>query len=129
MPASYRELVNKYLPRPIQSEADYRRVLRQLDELMTPRPGRARGQLIELLATLVEQYESREHPPPEISPEKMLAHCLAAKETTPARLDRDTGIPLTTISNVLAGRRGISKLNARRLGAYFHLPTSAFIAG
>ncbi len=38
----YRELVNKYLPRPIRTEAEYRRALRQVENLMEPHPRPAR---------------------------------------------------------------------------------------
>jgi HTH-type transcriptional regulator/antitoxin HigA len=105
----YRELVSKYLPRPIRNEADYRRSLRQVESLMEPHPRPARSMLIEVLATLVEQYESRERPVPDVPPAKMLAHCIEARQTTAAQVAKDTGIPQATLSNVLAHRRGISK--------------------
>lgn len=110
----YRELVNEYLPRPVLNEADYRRTMRQVEKLMTPHPSAARSMLIEVLATLVEQYELREDPLPDVPPAKMLAHCIEARETTAARVSKETGIPHATLSNVLAGRRGISKASAVR---------------
>jgi HTH-type transcriptional regulator/antitoxin HigA len=123
----YRELVNEYLPRPVRNEADYQRTLRQVEKLMTPHPNAARSMLIEVLATLVEQYESREHPPPDVPPAKMLVHCIEARETTAAQVSKDTGIPHATISNVLAGRRGISKASAVKLAHYFNVPVSIFL--
>ena len=83
--------------------------------------------LIEVLATLVENYESREHPTPESTPASMLAHCIEAREITAAQVSKDTGIPKATISNVLAERRGISKANAVKLGRYFNVPASFFL--
>jgi HTH-type transcriptional regulator / antitoxin HigA len=123
----YRELVNEYLPRPIRNEADYRRTLRQFERLMVPHPNAARSMLIEVLATLVEQYESQERPLPDVPPSKMLAHCIEARETTAAQVSKDTGIAHATISNVLAGRRGISKASALKLAQYFHIPVSVFL--
>ncbi len=83
--------------------------------------------LIEVLSTLVEQYESRECSIPEVPPEKMLAHCIEARQTTAAQVAKDTGIPHATLSNVLASRRGISKANAVKLGRYFNVPVSLFM--
>lgn len=125
--AEYRTLINKYLPRPIVTEADYQRALKQVEKLMVPHPSRARSMLIEVLATLVEQYESKHYPVPVPSPDRMLAHCIEAREITAAQVAKDTGIPQATLSNVLAGRRGISKANAVKLGKYFNLPASAFL--
>jgi HTH-type transcriptional regulator/antitoxin HigA len=123
----YRELVSKYLPRPIRNDADYRRTLRQVESLMEPHPRPARSMLIEVLSTLVEQYESREHATPEVPPAKMLAHCIEARQITAAHVAKETGIPHATLSNVLAGRRGISKANAVKLGRYFNVPASLFL--
>ena len=42
--------------------------MRQIERLMKMEsPSRAQGQLLELLATLVEEYESRELPTPKLS--------------------------------------------------------------
>lgn len=126
--AEYRQLVNQYLPRPLRTESDYRRALKQVEKLMVPHPSPAVSMLIEVLATLIEQYESQHHPAPAVSPAEMLAHCIAARETTAATVSKDTGIPQATISNVLARRRGVSRAAAVKLSRYFNLPVSAFLA-
>lgn len=123
----YRELINEYLPRPIRNDADHRRALRQVEQLMTPHPSPAKGMLIEVLATLIEQYEALSLATPRVPPLEMLSHCLETRELTAAQVARDTGIGHSTLSNVLAGRRGISKTNAAKLAGYFHLPVAAFL--
>ena len=75
----YRELLVRFLPHPIRSDADYRRSLVQLERLMVPRPTAARSQLIEVLATLVERYESRDYPTPECNSADVLKNLLDAK--------------------------------------------------
>jgi plasmid maintenance system antidote protein VapI len=42
-------------------------------------------------------------------------------------LARSTGIPRSTITNVVSGRRQISKENASKLAAYFHVDASVFL--
>jgi HTH-type transcriptional regulator/antitoxin HigA len=96
---------------------------------MVPHPSAAHSLLIELLSTLIERYESREYPTPEVAPAEMLAKLLKTKEVKPAAVAKVTGIPTATLSNVLAGRRGISKQNAFRLGEYFGVSPMAFLGG
>ena len=127
--AEYRKLLAKYAPRPIRSQEGYEQALATLEKLMVPRPGAARSLLIEVLATLIERYESREFPTPEVAPAEMLAKLLATKEVKPSEVAKATGIPTATLSNVLAGRRGISKQNAFRLGEYFGVSPMAFLGG
>ena len=123
----YRQLLSKYAPQPIRSQESYEYALAQLEKLMVPRPNAARSLLIEVLATLIEKYESREYPTPEVAPADMLAKLLKTKGVKPADVARKTGIPTATLSNVLARRRGISKQNAIKLGEYFGLSPIVFL--
>ena len=123
----YRDLLIKYVPQPIYSDRDYRRALAQLERLMEPRPSAARSRLLEVLSTLIENYESREHPTPKVSPSQMLAHLLATRGIKSADVARETGIPPATLSSVLANRRGISKINARKLADYFRVSPLLFL--
>ena len=125
--AGYRQLLTKYAPQPIRSQEMYEQALAQLEKLMVPRPNGARSLLIEVLATLIEKYESREYPTPEVDPAEMLGKLLKTKGVTPADVARKTGIPTATLSNVLAHRRGISKQNAFKLGEYFGLSPIVFL--
>ena len=59
---SYQSLLLDYEPRPIRSEAAYRKALRHVEKLMRPRLSRAESELVEVLATLIEQYESPRTP-------------------------------------------------------------------
>jgi HTH-type transcriptional regulator / antitoxin HigA len=125
----YCQLLTKYAPQPIRSQKMYEQALAQLENLMVPRPNAARSLLIEVLATLIEKYESREYPTPEVAPAEMLSKLLATKDVKPADVARATGIPTATLGNVLAGRRGISKQNAFKLGEYFGLSPIVFLGG
>ena len=123
----YRGLLAKFVPHPIRSDDDYRRALTQIEQLMVPHPSAAQSQLIEVLATLIERYESRDYPTPQVDAQAMLSHLIEAKGIKPADVAKKTGIPAATMSNVLARRRGISKQNAITLGRYFGLPATAFL--
>jgi DNA-binding XRE family transcriptional regulator len=53
---------------------------------------------------------------------------IEARELTQAELSRGAQVPRTTINEILAGRRGISKTNALRLANFFGVTTEEFIA-
>lgn len=125
--SEYRQLLADFAPQPIRSKEAYRKALAQLEALMVPRPTAARSMLIELFSTLIEQYESRTWPTPEMAPQDALANLLKTKEVKPADVAKATGIPAATLSNVLAGRRGISKQNAFKLGQYFGVSPIVFL--
>lgn len=123
----YRSLLAKFAPRPIRSKADYQRVLTQLEKLMVPHPSAARSWLIEVLTTLMEKYESRDYPTPQMAPPEILAHLLTSRGVKTADVAKETDIPAATLSNVLAHRRGISKSSALKLGRYFGLSPLVFL--
>ena len=123
----YRELLAKFVPQPIRSHSDYHRALRHLNKLMVPHPGVARSRLIEVLSTLIEKFESREQPMPQVSPAKMLAHLLEANGIRSADVAKATGIPAATLSSVLAERRGVSKTNAMKLAKFFGVSPLDFL--
>ena len=123
----YQNLLVEIAPRPIRTKTQYRKALRQLERLMVPHPNRVQGEMIELLATLVEQYEAREHPTPKLPPHATLAELIEAREISQVELAKVTGISKQTVSNMVNGRRGISKANALKLAAYFRAPAETFL--
>ena len=80
---AYETLLLDYQPRPIRSRAAYVRALRQVEQLMSkPYLGRAESEMVELLATLIEQYEAIEHPTPPSTPAEMVQHFLEVRNLT-----------------------------------------------
>ena len=53
---------------------------------------------------------------------------MEARQLTQTELSRVSQVPRTTINEILAGRRSISKANALRLANYFGVPAEEFIA-
>jgi HTH-type transcriptional regulator/antitoxin HigA len=94
-----------------------------------PNLSRAESEMVELLALLIEQFESSKHPTPASSPREVLEHLLDVRGISRAELAGDTGIPRSVITNVLRGRRDISKANAVKLAGYFNVSVSLFIEG
>jgi antitoxin component HigA of HigAB toxin-antitoxin module len=124
---AYESLLLEYKPRPIRTAAEHARALKHIERLMRPNLGRAESELVELLSTLIEQYETTRFPTPHLSPPVRLAELLAARGISQARLSQLTGIGTATISSILAGRRGISKTNAVKLARLFGVSAADFI--
>jgi len=76
---------------------------------------------LDALSDLVATYEDKHHPIPPPSDADMLQHLLEAKGVTQSTLHRDTGIPKSTISEILAGKRPFSRQVIRKLAGYFHV--------
>ena len=83
--------------------------------------------MIAVLSTLIESYEVEMTPKRKPTPAETLEHLIESKEVTRAEVARATGIPRSTITNVLSGRRQISKENVTRLATYFHVDPSVFL--
>ena len=126
---SYSELLANAQPEIINDDRSHQRALRTVEALMKKsRLTKAEGKLLDLLAKLVDDYEETIYPTPEVSPSRMLKHLIEAKCTTQAELARQTGVPRSTISEALKGKRSISVENAFRLAEYFHVEPSLFLA-
>jgi antitoxin component HigA of HigAB toxin-antitoxin module len=129
MSTTYQTLLQQFVPRLISSEPAYQRTLMQIDGLIRKaKRSRADDDLLELLATLVEQYQIRQgYTAAELSPRDRLAGLIKARQLTQTELSRASQVPRTTINEILASRRGISKANALRLANYFGVPAEEFI--
>ena len=128
--SAYDSLLLEYKPRPIRTPREHRHALQQVEQLIRehgPHPPRAEGELIAVLSTLIESYEVDQFPRRKRSPAETLAHLIDAKQVTKAEVAQATGIPRSTITNVLSGRRQISKDNISRLAQYFCVDPGVFL--
>ncbi len=126
---SYAELLSQIEPRPIRSKALLERTYKLIDKLMSkPELSRAESEMLELLSMLVEQYESREHPTPQVSAADMLEHLIESRGITNATLALETSVPRSIVTDILAGRRRISLGNVRKFADYFRVAPDVFIA-
>ncbi len=124
---AYQNLLLDFTPRPIRTSQEYRRALAFVDKHMQPHPPKAEAELLELLSTLIVDYESRAYPDGDVAPGEMLAHLIDARGVTKSQVAKATGIGRAAISSAIAGHRGISKANAVTLAAYFHVSPAVFL--
>ncbi len=83
---------------------------------------------LDALSDLVATYEDEHHVITPASDAEMLRHLLEAKGVSQADLHRETGIPKSTISEVLSGKKPFSRQVIRKLALYFKIDASMLAA-
>ena len=124
----YRKLLDETLPVVIHTEEEYQRLLHAVAQLMEkpePEIAEEEGRLLEMLGMLIEEYEDRVHPLPKTEPHKMLNHLLREKQLKPS--DLWAVLPKSRVSEILNGKRGISKAQAKQLAELLHVPVDLFL--
>jgi HTH-type transcriptional regulator/antitoxin HigA len=82
--------------------------------------------LLDLLGTLIEQFESSAYPLPEGDPVGALEVLMAGRNMKPAELAALLG-SRAKVSEILSRKRNISKSQAKRLAEFFDVSVAAFI--
>lgn len=124
----YRELLDETMPVVIRTEQEYHRLLRVSAQLMEKAEStitEEEGRLLEMLSMLIEDYEDRVHPLPKAEPHKMLNYLLQERQLRPS--DLWTILPKSRVSEILSGKRGISKAQAKQLAEMLHVPVDLFL--
>ena len=125
--SAYGKLLAKSLPRPIRTEAEHQRAVTMLLELdERERISSEEAALAEVLTLLIEDYEEKYHPLPQVSPNESLRALmedrgLKHKDIWPVLGNKGAA------TEVLSGRRSISKSQAKRLADFFRVPVDLFI--
>jgi HTH-type transcriptional regulator/antitoxin HigA len=127
-PARYRRLLSRTMPVVIETEEENLRMLAIVERLMKKGEDLSAEEekLLKLLVRLIEDFEQKFYQPEEADPLEVLHHLMEARDTKPNQLWEVFGSKGIT-SEVLNGKRAISKTHARALANYFHVPADLFI--
>lgn len=124
---AYGKLLTEALPRAIHSEREYRRHVARIEQLMERSKLTApEERLLELLAVLVDRYEDEHHAIEDPDPVTMLKELMSVKGMSQAQLSKLLGSS-GIASEVLSGKRALSKTHIRKLSQAFHVPADLFI--
>jgi HTH-type transcriptional regulator / antitoxin HigA len=126
---SYLKLVTAFPLASIKSEEQLQEAQRVMDQLL------AQGELksgeemyLDALSDLVAAYEDEHYAIEPASDGDMLRHLMEAKGVTQAQLSRDTTVPKSTISEILAGKKQLSRQMIRKFADYFRVDASVLAA-
>jgi HTH-type transcriptional regulator/antitoxin HigA len=124
----YAGLLRKILPRVIHTEEENERCLTVLEAL----DGRddlsvEEERMAELLTLLIENYEERTYQLPKASPVDVVRHLMEANDLRQAQMLDIFGSP-SVVSEVLSGKRELSKAHIERLCSRFHVSPELFLS-
>jgi HTH-type transcriptional regulator/antitoxin HigA len=128
-PKKYARLANRIVVKAIETEEEYDHVVtavRQLIDKGEDRLSPEESALLETMAILVQAYDDRHHPLPAVAPNEMLAYLME----TSGRTAKDLLPVLGTrgrVSEVLSGKRSISKEQAKKLASLFKVTVDILI--
>jgi len=125
--STYRNLLAEIAPKAIETEDEYDRLLAVVERLTfakncTPEE----NALHKLLVTLIEVYDTKNYPIDKSEPHEILQHIMESSGTRQAELVGIIGSS-GVVSEVVNGKRAISKAQAKALGDYFKVSPSLFI--
>lgn len=124
--SAYIELLKLFPPRPINSEAEFLATQQVIDSLID------RGELttdeqdyLNVLGTLVYEYEQKQQPVPDIQGVELLKALLVE-----FGLRQKDLLPIfktdSIVSEVLSGQRQLTATHIRQLAQFFHISPAAF---
>ena len=116
------------MPVVIETEEENARRLSVIEKLMQKgeQISAEEKKLLKLLVQLVQDFEEEYYAPEEAKPLEVLHPLMDARNVKQSHLWEVFGSK-GIASEVLSGKRGISKTHARALGDYFHVPAVLFL--
>src|SRR5436305_718140 len=127
---SYLALVRRFPLRPLRSDADLDAAVEVVDELIDrPRLAAPERDYLDVLSDLVEAYEETAVPMRAVADAELLRFLIEQRGVTQAAAAAGAGIPESTVSEVLAGKRRLNRGQITRLAGYFRVSPGAFLAG
>lgn len=126
--ARYRRLLSRTMPVIIETEEENERMLAVVEKLMDKGENLSpeEDKLLKLLARLIEDFEKRYYKPEDATPLEVLQHLMESRDVKQTHLWEVFGSK-GIASEVLSGKRSISKAHARALAHYFHVTADLFI--
>jgi HTH-type transcriptional regulator / antitoxin HigA len=126
---SYLKLVTAFPLASIKSDEQLQEAQKVIDQLLT------RGELkggeemyLDALSDLVAAYEDAHFAILSASDAEKLRHLMEAKGITQAQLSRDAKVPNSTISEIPAGKKQLSRQLIRNFASYFQVDASVLAA-
>ena len=125
--SAYCNLLTQIVPKIIETENEYEYAL-EVAERLTFQKDKTPEEiaLYKLLVKLIEAYEEENYAMDEVQPHEALQHIMEASGTRQADLVGVIGSS-GVVSEIVNGKRSISKSQAKSLGEYFRVSPSLFI--
>jgi HTH-type transcriptional regulator / antitoxin HigA len=126
---SYLKLVTAFPLASIKSDEHLQEAQKVTDQLLAQ--GELKGgeeMYLDELSDLVPTYEDEHYPIEPASDADMLRYLIKTKDVTQAQLSRDTTVPKSRISEILAGKKPLSRQIIRKFVDHFRVDVSLLAA-
>ena len=124
----YLELILRFPLRPLRCDEDLDAAVAMIDTLLSRSSLKREEQdYLEVLGDLVEAYETEAHPLGPVSDADLLSHLIEARGVSQSEVAGATGIAVSTISEVLRGKRTLNRAHIGKLARYFHVSPDTFV--
>ncbi|MFZ4555352.1 MAG: helix-turn-helix domain-containing protein [Pseudanabaena sp.] len=124
---AYGDLLVEIQPQVITNDVENEIALRNIERLLAiPQPTAEEERILQLLLTLVEKYENEHYPMNDASPLDILLHLMESNNLKQADLVNVIGSS-GVVSEVVNGKRQISKNQAQTLGKFFNIDPKLFL--
>lgn len=124
---TYASLLVEFQPKVITTEEENERTLRIVEKLMSVKNRTPeQNALLELLVILIEKFEDEHYQLNASTPHSILLHLMEARDLKQSDLVGVLGSKGVT-SEVINGKRSISKAQAKALGEFFHVSHTLFL--
>lgn len=124
---AYTALLAEYQPKVIETEEENERALKIVEKLMgLKNRTREQSALLKLLVILIEKFEDEHYQLNAATPQSILLHLMEARNIRQEDLIGVIG-SRGVVSEVVNGKRGISKAQAKALAEFFHVSAQLFI--
>ena len=124
----YGELVRQAMPHRIRTEEEHQAAIETISNLMNKGNSLSpeESELLDLMVVLVERFEAESHPIGDVAPLDILRELLESNGLRQKDLVPDVG-SRGAVSEILAGKRAISKHQAKVLGDRFNVSPALFL--
>jgi HTH-type transcriptional regulator/antitoxin HigA len=112
--------------KPIRSDRDYRRVLKEIEALMDAKANTAEGDRLDVLVTLVQAWEEKHYPIDPPDPIEAIMFAMEQRGLTRRDLESFIG-SRARVAEVLNRKRSLTLAMIRRLNAGLKIPADVLI--
>ena len=112
--------------KPIRTEADYENALVYIEQLWDAIPGSPEGNRLDVLVTLVEDYEEKTHPIPPADPIETILHYMESKGLSKSDLEPYIGSNVSVLE-ILNRERTLSLEMIRNLHKGLGIPADILV--
>ena len=123
---AYGDLLVKFSPKVIETEAEYQAYLRVLEEMTFAKNlTQEEKAFYKLLVLLTENYETENYPMPSVEPREILKHLMESSGISQNDLVGIIGSG-AAVSQLVDGKCSFNSWQAKALGNYFKVSPSLF---